>query len=540
MKNCNILGFIAGAHSCGACYIKNGEIIAVIEEERLTRVKPYIDFDKNFERYPSQSVNSLKERYGVIFEEMDFITSFFPYETARDIFSNAFGYVIPEKQYIHIDHHEAHAALSYYLSDFQEDTLIFCADASGGVNGYSSKTYLGTRGRMEYIDGITTKKKSLGHFYAAITEFLGFKRLKDEGKIVGLSGHGNKWNDLYNAWNQVIKIEGTQTDDDNHHIEAGQVYLDLFTKFYELVGSKYWKTKSVIENIACTGQILFEDKIIELIENLHKRVPHTKKIALSGGIFANVKLNKRINEIPNFDEVFVLPPMGDEGLAFGCCVATLKKVYPELMPFRLNNVFLGNEYSKEEFETVAQKFIRQDLDLNVVSQLLKNKKIIGLYQGRSEHGARALGNRSIICDCTHPETYDILNSKLERNDYMPFAPAVLDEDVDTIFNIKKSKYTAEFMTMLVDTKDEWKEKIPTVVHPVDKTARIQIVTEKSNNLFYRILKNYKENVLGVGILVNTSFNIHNEPIVETPENAFNHLQNGIVDVLVSPYGIYTR
>jgi carbamoyltransferase len=96
------------------------------------------------------------------------------------------------------------------------------------------------------------------------------------------------------------------------------------------------------------------------------------------------------------------------------------------------------------------------------------------------------------------------------------------------------------MTMLVDTKDEWKEKIPTVVHPVDKTARIQIVTEKSNNLFYRILKNYKENVLGVGILVNTSFNIHNEPIVETPENAFNHLQNGIVDVLVSPYGIYTR
>jgi carbamoyltransferase len=174
-----------------------------------------------------------------------------------------------------------------------------------------------------------------------------------------------------------------------------------------------------------------------------------------------------------------------------------------------------------------------------VAKLLADKKILGLYQGRSEHGPRALGNRSIICDPSHPETYDILNGKLERNDYMPFAPAVLDEDVDTIFHLNKSKYTAEFMTLLVDTKDEWKDKIPTVVHPKDKTARIQIVTESSNPLFYQILKKYKE-FSGIGILVNTSFNVHNEPIVETPENAFNHLRNGIVDYLISPYGIYSR
>jgi carbamoyltransferase len=105
--------------------------------------------------------------------------------------------------------------------------------------------------------------------------------------------------------------------------------------------------------------------------------------------------------------------------------------------------------------------------------------------------------------------------------------------------LNKSKYTAEFMTLLVDTKDEWKDKIPTVVHPKDKTARIQIVTESSNPLFYQILKKYKE-FSGIGILVNTSFNVHNEPIVETPENAFNHLRNGIVDYLISPYGIYSR
>jgi len=537
MKESKILGFIAGAHSCGTCYVKNGEVMAVIEEERLTRIKPYVDFEKSFERYPTQSMRCLQERYGVRFEEMDYFTSFFPYETAKGIFQAAFLYEIPEDKYIYIDHHEAHCILSYYTSGFQEDTLVFCADASGGVNGHSSRTYLGTRGRLEYLDGITTKRKSLGHFYAALTELLGYKRLKDEGKIVGLSGHGRVWPNLYSAWNEAIKIEGSQTDADNHHIEAGGVYADLFGKFYEVIGSKYWKSKWAVEDVACTGQTIFEEKVIQLIRNLHSRVPHTRKIALSGGIFANVKLNKRINEMPEFDEIYVLPPMGDEGLAFGCCLGALKNIHPQLQPYKLKDAFLGNEYTKEEFDRAAEGFNREDLNLDRVAEILRDKKIVGLYQGRSEHGPRALGNRSIICDPSHPETYDILNGKLERNDYMPFAPAVLDEDVDMIFHLTKSKYTAEFMTLLVDTKEEWKEKIPTVVHPKDKTARIQIVTENSNPLFYQILKKYK-GVTGAGILVNTSLNVHNEPIVERPENAFNHLKSGIVDYLVTPFGIY--
>jgi len=218
-------------------------------------------------------------------------------------------------------------------------------------------------------------------------------------------------------------------------------------------------------------------------------------------------------------------------------LGALKQIHPQLIPYRLENAFLGNEYTKDEFLKAADGFSHEELDLDKVTSLILDKKIIGLYQGRSEHGPRALGNRSIICDPTHPDTYDILNGKLERNDYMPFAPAVLDEDADRLFHLHKSKYTAEFMTLLVDTKDEWKDKIPTVVHPKDKTARIQIVTANSNPLFYQILKRYKE-ATGAGILVNTSFNVHNEPIVETPENAFRHLKNGIVDYLVSPFGIY--
>lgn len=539
MKEYKILGFIAGAHSCGAAYVVNGKVVAVIEEERLTRVKPHVDYENNFERYPMQSLNCLRERHGMVYDEIDYFTSFFPKETGIEIFKAVSRYEIPSHKYVSIDHHQSHAIFSYYTSGFEEDTLVFCADASGGANLHHSRTYLGSNGKMIYIDGIDNSRKSLGHFYCALTEFLGYKRLKDEGKIVGLSGHGSMWDALYRAWDSVIEIEGTKTSVDTHNIELGGVYQDLYSKFFNLMGSKNWKTKYLQQKIAYTGQVLFEDKVIKLIQNLHKKAPHTRKIALSGGIFANVKLNKRINELEEFDEIYVLPPMGDEGLALGCAISVMAQLENDYRPFRLKDVFLGNEYTRDEIIASSDGLNRVDLNLDLVGSLLMDKKILGLYQGRSEHGPRALGNRSIICDCTHKETYGVLNGKLQRNDYMPFAPAILDEDVDRVFHLNKSKYTSEFMTLLVDTKDEWKDKIPTVVHPVDKTARIQLVTKDSNPLFYQILKKYKE-LSGVGILVNTSFNVHNEPIVERPNDAFNHLRSGIVDYLVTPYGIFSK
>lgn len=537
MKKYKILGFIIGAHSCGACYIENGQVVAVIEEERLSRIKGHDDFENDFERYPTLSINHLVDRFGLKFDEIDYFTSFIRKEDGIGVFKAMKNYQIPEEKYIEIDHHEAHAILSYHMCGFQDDTLVFCADASGGLNGHSSKTYLGTNGKLQFLDGLNLKRTSLGHFYAALTELIGFKRLKDEGKVVGLSGHGKFWQDLYNEWNDVIKIDGTKTGYDDHTIDSGQVYLDLYQKFFSFVGSRYWKNKAAIEDIAHTGQVLFENKVIELLKNLHTKAPHTRKLALSGGIFANVKLNKKINELGIFDEIFILPPMGDEGLAFGCALGVMSQI-GDFRVTKYNDVFLGTEYGESEIMESSTGFKYEPFSLNKVVDLLNDKKIIGLYQGRSEHGPRALGNRSIICDCTHTETYGILNGRLQRNDYMPFAPAVLDEDVDRIFHLEKSKYTAEFMTLLVDTKDDWKEKIPTVVHPKDKTARIQIVTEKSNPLFYVILKAYKQKT-GVGILVNTSFNVHNEPIVEKPIDAFRRLKDGTIDYLVTPYGIFT-
>ena len=532
-----ILGIIGGAHSCGLAYFDHGELVCVLEEERLVRIKPYVDFEQDFCRFPTQSLNCLINDYNVDLQYVDYFTSFLGYHECIAIFKDCLGFDLPLEKFIKVDHHHSHCAASYFFSGFKEDTLVFCADASGG-NGYSSKTYIGSNGRLNYVGGIPLTRKSLGHFYASLTEILGFKRLKDEGKVVGLSGHGFIWHDLYNAWNEVINIENVQTDFDLHNIESGGVHSLLHSKFFDLVGSKFWRADNTIKNMAATGQYLFEQKLLELLNNIHEKRPDIRKLALSGGIFANVKLNKRINELDWVDEMFVLPPMGDEGLALGAALIVLNKFEP-IKPFRLENVYFGNEYSEQQIDVAAEGFTKMPLDLEFISGLLLDKKILGLYQGRSEHGARALGNRSIICDCTHEETYNILNGKLQRNDFMPFAPAVLDEDADIIFNVGKSAYTAEFMTCLFDTREEFRDKIPTVVHPVDKTARIQIVTEKGNALFYNILKNYKSHS-GLGILVNTSFNVHNEPIVETPENAFAHLRSGVIDYLVTPNAIYTN
>jgi carbamoyltransferase len=540
-SNLNILALAFGQHGASVAYFEKGNLKYVFEEERFNRIKAWKDNENNLIRYPLRCLQTLIH-LGVDFNTIDYFTGWQPYKDINHVLGATIFYNFPEEKYIQQEHHEVHTATAYYPSGFKDDTLAIAIDASG--NEYSARYFLGQQGDLINIESIKLDRKSLGHYYIALTEFLGFKRHKDEGKIVGMSGHGDFVPNLYNVWNNIIKIEDLQTDFCDHpDLPGGSIYRDMHANFFNLYGSMYYKNSFFLNRIANTGQYIFEEKVLEIINNLHKRYPNIKNIALSGGIFANVKLNKRINDLDWVKNVFVAPSMGDEGLSFGAMLLTLKQLYPSFKPFKLENMFFGREYNKEEINTAANNILGNynyiPLNIDFIASLLHNKKILGLFQGGFEHGPRALGNRSIICDATHPETYDILNNKLKRNDFMPFAPAVLEEDANILFKINKSSHTAEFMTMLYDTQDEWKDKLPTVTHPIDKTARIQIVTEQSNPLFYQILKTYKEKS-GVGCLVNTSFNIHNEPIVECPENAFEHLKTGIIDYLVTPYGIYSK
>ena len=542
-SNHKILGIIGGQHSCGIAYIENNEIKVVLEEERLIRQKPYLDLEGDFFRYPLQSLQELINRYNVDLSQVDYFTSFIKYDIIKQILKQTVNFDLPEDKFIKTEHHETHCALAYYLSNFQDDTLVVAIDGSGEY--HSAKYYVGTNGSMEYIDGIELNRKSLGLFYAAITELIGFKRLKDEGKTVGMAGHGNFWKEVYDAFDKSITVTDIKTDlaefNNPHDLHGGSVFKEVMTNFFDVVGSKVWKP--AIKDVALAGQLVLEEKTLQILNNLRKRYPHIRKIALAGGIFANVRMNKRINELEWVDEIFIAPPMGDEGLALGSALIVFKQLHPEFKPVRLDNVFFGTEYNEEEINNAAKKILGTynyiPLNIDFITSLLNNQKIVGLFQGKFEHGPRALGNRTIMCDATHPATYDVINGKLQRNDFMPFAPAVLDEDADRLFEVSKSRYAAEFMTLCFNTREEWKDKLPTVVHPVDKTARVQIVTENSNPLFYKILKSYKEKT-GIGCLVNTSFNVHNEPIVNRPAEAFTHLKNNIIDYLVTPYGIYSK
>jgi len=533
-----ILGLSAGSHSCGISLIENGKIIFSLEEERHTRVKVYKDFYSNYFRYPQQSIIEAIDKFNLDTNSIDYITSYYPKHEVKMFWESMNLGPFPEQKFIFVDHHDSHAATAYYMSGFDEDTLVVTMDASGGQ--YSAKYFIGSEGHLEYIDGLDLTRKSFGHYYAMLTEFLGFKRLKDEGKVVGMAAHGRHDTISYQAFNECIKIEGIHTDKDQSDILFGQIYVDFYTKYYKYLGSKvFFGTKA---DLAYTGQLVFEEKILQVFNSLHNMYPNIKKVAVAGGVFANVKLNKRINELYWVDEIFVAPPMGDEGCPLGCALMVHKMFTPDFKPFKLDNMFMGTSYTDAEVGEHywdQNKFSREIFTPELAAKYLAEGKIMGVFNGRYEHGPRALGNRSIIGEVTNPDTYDKINNKLQRNDFMPFAPAVMEEHADTIFNVTKSRYTAEFMTMLYDTRPEWADRIPTVVHPKDKTARIQIVTKTSNPTFYKILDEYNK-ITGVPVLLNTSFNVHEEPIVCHPNEAFNHLENDVVDLLIINNFIYKK
>ena len=536
-----ILGITGGIHSCGLALVDNGKIIFAFEEERFNRIRTYKDFQNDFHRHPVESFRAALEKYPEYFKDIDYIAGFLPKERFADPLINDLGLrEITDAPYVEVSHHEAHCNLAYYLSNFQEDTLVVSMDASG--NYHSAKYYLGMEGELNYIGGIHIDHKSLGHYYAMLTEFLGFKRLKDEGKVVGMASHGRFDSELFGIFDQCITIDGFTTDKDNPHNTPGvlgKVYQDFYNAFFKAIGSKYWKKEEYLQNIAFNGQLVFEEKILSIINNLHFLYPSAKKVALAGGVFANIKVNRRINELDWVDEVFVAPPMGDEGLPLGSALAVYKKFNPNFKPFRLENAFMGTEYSDDEFEFDSSKFTKEPYTPENIANDLKEGVVIGWFQGRYEHGPRALCNRSIIADPSVPGTYTKVNDRLQRNDFMPFAPVVIDKHANEVFDVTKSPYTAEFMTMLYDTREEWVNKIPAVVHPVDKTARIQIVTENSNPKFYELINKFNE-VTGIPVLLNTSFNVHGEPIVCHPKEGFVHLENGIVDKLVINNHVYTK
>ncbi len=435
------------------------------------------------------------------------------------------------------NHHFAHALSALFFTDWQ-NALLYTADGGGDTTNYSMYHFNGDS--LEELYGDRDKPTqpnpnipadSIGVAYGAMTQALGYRKNRHEGKLTGLAAFGEP--DVYDELAKYFWVD-----------ETGRVQTNFTDQREEMVElmAKVAKTTTP-ENASASIQKLLEYIILKSI-GIYLQKTGCRHVGLAGGIFANVSLNRRIAELPQVDEVFIFPAMGDDGLAAGGLYQYLLQRDGmqtwQSKRRRLQNVYWGNGYDDAIAKTFADKAkLLPGETAEVAAKLLAEDKIVALYVGRMEFGPRALGARSILASPQQKSINDTLNKRLQRTEFMPFAPFVLAEDADEVFNINDAnRYAMRFMTITCEVRPQWREKIPAVVH-VDNTARPQIIYEEDNPLYAAILRKYKE-ITGLPVLVNTSFNAHEEPIIRTPEECLRALQNGRVDYVATTMGVYEK
>jgi len=413
------------------------------------------------------------------------------------------------KRITFVNHHLAHVASAYFTSAEQEETL------SVVIEGYDGKDALGIdviRDGVVYPLSCSPYPNSPGDYYTLITRMLGYNYLLHCGKIVGLAGYGEP----KKAYSLVEKLLW------NEHMQ-----IKVSPKIYQLMVEysrtgkipAYFKGHSP-QDLAAAFQQRLEDVIVSIVSLAVKNTGVTN-LLLSGGVVANVRLNQRIFHIPGVKNIFVHPAMSDSGTALGAALWAMGK-HKKIRPFRLNDVFLGYEIKNERVEKeLKRQGLKYHFDRNInktVAELLSKKKVVIRVNGRMEYGPRALGNRSILYHCDDTAINKWLNNRLRRTEFMPFAPAVMEDYIDRCFkDYRGAEYTSEFMTIIFDCTDWMKKHCPAVVH-VDGTARPQLVTRVNNPDFYAILEQY-HGLTGNPVLINTSYNIHDEPIVRSEADA---------------------
>jgi carbamoyltransferase len=524
-----IYGFYAGSHDPTIAYIEDGKIISVIQEERVKRIKSADDFPQN----PHLSKIIIERETGVRMVDSDFIACATPVGYDFILKDN-----LPKIGVRTFDHHECHAKGAYFTSGFKGKSITFTYD--GGGDDSIGSIWLCEDGNMELIKTLSIgKSSSLGQLWMSSTEALGWKMLKDEGKVMGMAGNGKFNQRLYNLLKSVCYYSGEGTLDFSPVGSKSKTYQIL----NQLKSEGWFVGNEKRYEFAYNLQKLTEDIMIEFVNDLIKIYPEwSKKISFAGGLFANVKMNQKINELNHIEEIWVFPPMGDEGLALGSAIALANQLGDWDLPKKLENVFFGLRYSNEQIEAASKKwdFFSIDFHVDTVADLLIEGKIGAFFNGRFEYGPRSLGARSIIVKATDRKTHDLLNERLERHEVMPFAPVVLKDKAQDIFhNANKSSYAAEFMTCCYSVKDEWIERIPACIHTVDNTGRPQFANPETNSDWYNLVFAYYKKT-GIPIILNTSFNGHGEPIIDNPEQAFKHLEKGTVDFLIMEQKIYFK
>lgn len=410
-----------------------------------------------------------------------------------------------------MEHHSTHAANSYFASG-QSDAL--CVTLDGYGTGLAGSVSLARDGKIRRLDGVKYPN-SLGTMYEQVTSSLGFKPSRHEGKIVGLAAYGDP-----ELLSDVLLCRIEQTDGGFRIYESNNLFF-----------SRYLASQFPKIDVAAAYQ-----RVLEVVATNYVRYWVEKTgvgtLVLSGGVTANVKLNQRLFEIDAVKQIFVYPNMGDGGCGTG---AALHHCLSGRTRATISNVYLGPDFSESELEaelrTAGLVFERPTNLSKEVAGLIHSGKVVARFDGRMEYGPRALGNRSIMYHAREPEVNQWLNQRLGRTEFMPFAPVTLYEAREKYYhNIKGAEHAAEFMTITFDCTEQMMRDCPAAVH-VDGTARPQLIKREVNPGYYDILKEY-EKLSGISSLINTSFNMHEEPIVCTPLDAVRAFLDGNLDYLV--------
>jgi carbamoyltransferase len=581
----NILGINAYHGNASAALVCDGRLVAAVEEERFNRVKYAAGF-------PAAAIRFCLKEGGVTLAEIDHVavprnpyarlaTKLF-YAMRMPSFARDRAKVmvkftgIPEalaaafdtepakiKATFHrIEHHQAHLASSFFVSPFEEAALL----SADGLGDFASSMWGVGRGNRMEIDDAIAFPHSLGLYYSAVTQYLGFLKFGDEYKVMGLAAYGEP--EQMEAFRDIVQFSSNGgnfgfrlgLDYFTHHrtgpemswAEADKtpVLGKMFSEAMEKrLGGAARQPDQPLEqrhrNLAAALQARLEEVYLGMLKKLAAKTK-AKAVCLSGGVAFNCVANGKIFDQTPFEQVYVHPAAGDAGLAVGAAYYVWNQILRKPRSFVMDHAYWGPGYTTAEIRDAIEAsdiakggYATAELPepelLPRTASIVAEGKILGWFQGRAEWGPRALGNRSIVADPRKPEMKEILNRRIKHREiFRPFAPSILAEKTGEWF---EKAHPSPFMTLAYAVRPEKRDKIPAPTH-VDGTGRLQTVTREANPKYHALISEF-ERQTGVPVVLNTSFN-DNEPIVCRPEEAIDCFLRTQMDVLVLGNYLITR
>jgi carbamoyltransferase len=572
----NILGINAYHGNASAAIVCDGQLIAAVEEERFNRVKYAAGFPAQAIRYclkeaglPLSGIDHVaipRNPYARLFTKLLYGLRMPSFARQRakvlvtftgipEALATAFD-ADPKKlkaQFHRIEHHLAHLASSFFVSPFERAALL----SADGLGDFASSMWGIAEGSRMNIQGSVAFPHSLGLFYSAVTQFLGFLKFGDEYKVMGLGAYGSP--DRLEDFRKIVLF------DENSRGNGFELGLDYFThhrtgpemtwaeadktptmgkvfspEMSRLLGSVRGPDEPVEQrhkNLACSLQARLEEVYLGMLRKLAASTG-MKSVCLAGGVAFNCVANGKIFDSTGFEQVYVHPAAGDAGLAVGAAYYVWHQKLRKPRGFVMNHAYWGPGYSSAEINASLQvspltqggytvtELPEPEL-MRQTAQIIADGKILGWFQGRAEWGPRALGNRSIVADPRRPEMKDTLNRRIKHREiFRPFAPSILAESTGDYF---EKSYPSPFMTLAYHVRPEKRDRIPAPTH-VDGTGRLQTVTRDANPRYWQLIKAF-ESLTGVPVVLNTSFN-DNEPIVCRPQEAIDCFLRTHMDALV--------